>query len=280
MSTEQHRPSYEELEQRIKDLEQQNLQARSFQSTFLRNISHELRTPMNSIIGFSGLLNDPGFTHEERNEFIETIRKSSFSLLSMIENLLDLAQIENNQMTYKENECNLSVILSDLYKQLDNTRTKNAKQNVLINTNRKQLSTDNLVLTDGTKLKSLLANLLDNALKFTDTGHIDFGYTTTSDKITFYVIDTGVGITKDEQAKIFDKFNQIDASLNKVTNGIGMGLAIAKGIANLLGGKIWFESSAGNGSSFFFEMPNKSEKKRILKSILNIPAQSLYYTAS
>lgn len=280
MSSEQYKPSYEELEQRIKDLEQQNIEAKNFQSSFLRNISHELRTPMNSIIGFSGLLNDSGFTQEERNEFITTIRKSSFSLLSMVENLLDLAQIENNQMSYKENECNLSVLLSDLYNQLDNTRTKNAKQNVLINTNRQQLSTNNVVLTDGIKLKSILSNLLDNALKFTESGHIDFGYTTTNDKITFYVIDTGRGITRDEQAKIFDKFNQIDASINKVSNGLGMGLAIAKGMAKLLEGKIWFESSAGNGSSFFFEMPLRPEKKTIQKSILKIPTQSLYYSAS
>ncbi len=279
MSDLRNKPTYEELEQRVRDLEQENTQYKSYQSAFLRNISHELRTPMNSIIGFSGLLNDPGFTHEERNEFISTIRRSSFSLLSMIENLLDLAQIENGQLVYKESECNLSTLLSELFLQLDSSRIKHEKNEVIINTNRKQLQTESVILTDGSKLKTLLSNLLDNALKFTSAGHIDFGYTITNGKITFYVIDTGKGISKGEQSKIFDRFNQIGTSTNKINDGIGMGLAISKGIAELLGGRIWFESSEGNGSSFFFEMPVKHEKKRIQDKKLEIPAKSLYYSA-
>ena len=280
MSVEQQKPTYEELEQRVRKLEEENQRAREFQSSFFRNISHELRTPMNSIIGFSGLLNDPGFSHEERNDFITTIRQSSFSLLGMIENLLDLAQIEQKQMSYNEEECNITDTLSELYKELDSKRVKAEKHNIILNTNRKQLTTDFNVLTDGSKLKSLLTNLLDNALKFTHTGHIDFGYTTSQNNITFYVIDTGKGISKDEQVKIFDKFNQVSPSTKHVSNGMGMGLAISKGIAEVLGGKIWFESSAGNGSSFFFEMPLKVQKKRTKKTVLEIPTRSLYYSAS
>ncbi|MEA3443543.1 MAG: HAMP domain-containing sensor histidine kinase [Bacteroidota bacterium] len=279
MSTEQHKPTQEELEQRIRDLEKENAHYRNYPSAFLRNVSHELRTPMNSIIGFSGLLNDPGFTHEEKEEFISTIRKSSFSLLSMIEKLLDLAQIENGQLVYQESECNLATLLSELYAKLDKSRTKTSKQNVLLNTNGKLLSTENIILTDGIKLKNLLSNILDNAIKFTDSGQINFGYTTSNDKITFYVIDTGQGISQGKQSKIFDKFNQVSIATNQISNGIGMGLAISKGIAEFLGGKIWFESSEGNGTSFFFEMPMKKEKKRFQPE-LNIPKRSLYYSAS
>ena len=237
-------------------------------STFLATMSHELRTPLNGIIGFAQLLNSES-SREEVEEFAIQIHKSGNRLLKIIEDMFDFTLIETGAIKIAKEEKNIRSLLDDILLIIKAEQEKLNKPGINIRLNPKNKNKDLYLLTNHNRLKQILINLLNNALKFTDDGVIEFGYEEkTLNKqhlLQFYVSDTGIGIPKEKQNVIFDIFRQVEDSSTRRYGGVGISLSIAKRLTELLGGSIWLESEAGKGSIFYFTIPfDKFEKSRDL----------------
>ncbi|MCX6261794.1 MAG: PAS domain S-box protein, partial [Bacteroidia bacterium] len=218
-------------------------------TAFLHNVSHEIRTPMNAIIGFSALLNEPDTTEEERHQFIDIIFQSGSQLLSIINDIVDIANIESGQVKLNIKEMNLNSSLRSLNEQFS---YKEKSDLISINLDTGLPDDKALIVTDGTKLIQILSNLINNATKFTKEGRIDFGYNLKDGNLEFYVKDTGIGIPPEHHEKIFERFFQVDNLISRKFGGTGLGLSICKAYVELLGGKIWVSSNPGEGTDFRF----------------------------
>ena len=228
-------------------------------TAFLANMSHEIRTPMNGILGFSDLLKEPGLSGEEQREYINIIEKSGARMLNIISEIMDISKIESGQMEIFLNEVDINEKLKDVYKLL-----KPEADSKKLDLSFKSLMPDEkaITLTDRNKFDSILTNLVKNAIKYTDKGSIAFGceIVETSHDLSllqFYVKDTGIGIPKDRQEAIFERFIQADIQDIMARQGAGLGLSIAKAFVEMLGGRIWVESEVGEGSTFYFALPNQ-----------------------
>jgi PAS domain S-box-containing protein len=221
-------------------------------TAFLHNVSHEIRTPMNAIMGFSTLLNEPDVSDSDRKQFIEIISQSGNQLLSIINDIVDLASVESGQMKLNIKEINLNTTLRRISEQFS-YKEKPHKITLTLNISLTDKEVD--ILTDGTKLVQIISNLINNAFKFTKKGKIDFGYELKDDFLEFFVKDTGIGIPPEHQTKIFDRFYQVDSAVSRQYTGTGMGLSICKAYVELLGGKIWLDSNPGEGTAFNFTIP-------------------------
>jgi len=229
-------------------------------TAFLHNVSHEIRTPMNAIIGFSALLNEPDITEADRRQFIDIIFQSGSQLLSIINDIVDIANIESGQVKVNIREMNLNFSL----RSLDEQFSYKEKSDV-ISINLKTGLPDNkaMIMTDSTKLIQILSNLINNATKFTKEGRIDFGYTLKGDELEFYVKDTGIGIPPEHHDKIFERFFQVDNLISRKFGGTGLGLSICKAYVEIIGGRIWLISQPGEGSDFRFTIPYKPAGSKI-----------------
>ncbi len=221
-------------------------------TAFLHNVSHEIRTPMNAIIGFSSLLNEPDLSEEDRHQYIDIIFQSGGQLLSIINDIVDIANVESGQAKVNLTEFNLNSTLKSLNEQF----SINGKQNnVTINLKTTLTDDDSIIVTDNTKLIQILSNLINNAIKFTKNGRIDFGYVLKDNALEFSVKDTGIGIPPEYHSRIFDRFYQVDSAVSRKYSGTGLGLSICKGYVELLGGTIRVESESGKGTLFVFTIP-------------------------
>jgi PAS domain S-box-containing protein len=230
-------------------------------TAFLHNISHETRTPMNAIVGFSDLILDPDLTPEIRNEFIQTIVQSSNQLLSIITQIVNMATIETGQEKIYEKEISLNSIFKMV---IDQFHSEAVRKNISLIYNTALPDKEDKIKTDETKLIQIISNLLGNALKFTKKGYIDFGYVVKDKYLEFHFKDTGIGIPKDLHEKIFERFRQVETTLAREYEGSGLGLSISKAYVELLGGKIWLTSTLGEGSEFYFTIPyNKVSLNKI-----------------
>jgi PAS domain S-box-containing protein len=221
-------------------------------TAFLHNVSHEIRTPMNAIMGFSSLLNELGKDEPETRQYTDIISQSGDHLLSIINDIVDVANIESGQTRLNIKATNLNSSLRSLNEQFS-YKEKLMDVNIYL---KMPLSEENAkILTDSTKLIQILSNLINNAIKFTNNGQIDFGYVRKNNYLEFYVKDTGIGISPEHQSRIFDRFYQIDSTESRKFGGTGLGLSICKAYVELMGGKIWLNSQQGTGSQFFFTIP-------------------------
>ena len=221
-------------------------------TAFLHNVSHEIRTPMNAIIGFSALLNDNELSDEDRRQYIDIIFQSGSQLLSIINDIVDIANVESGQAKVNLTEVNLNSTLRSLNDQF----SIYGKQNfVSIHLKTTLSDNDSKIVTDNTKLVQILSNLINNAIKFTKNGLINFGYTLKDKYIEFFVSDTGIGIPPEYHSRIFDRFFQVDSAVSRQYSGTGLGLSICKGYVELLGGEIKVESELGKGALFLFTIP-------------------------
>lgn len=227
-------------------------------TAFINNISHEIRTPLNSILGFGQFLVEPGYSQEERRENYEFLEESSKRLLQTITDIMDVSLITAHSIKAKQQELELVSFLNDL---MIKTRKRVSEKNILVNTVIPAEDEEYLLLTDTELLTKIFDQLLSNADKFTQKGRISFGYRHISGDIEFFVTDTGKGISSDKQAMIFEAFAQEDTSVTRGYEGSGLGLTIAKGLINLLGGQIWLESDIGKGSTFYFTLPHVTKPK-------------------
>jgi PAS domain S-box-containing protein len=227
-------------------------------SSFLANMSHELRTPLNAIIGFSGFMIDSG-PDENTILYSQTILKSGQHLLCLVEDIFDTAIIETGQIKINIEKADIVSVLEEVKDIIHGEKLRENKTGVELILNLDRVVNQNHLMTDIRKLKQVLLNLLRNALKFTDKGYIEFGFTEIKDAVNncfqFYVKDTGIGIDKKYHDAIFTIFRQIDDTHTRKFGGMGIGLSIAKKTVEKLGGKIWVESEPNKGSVFYFTIP-------------------------
>jgi PAS domain S-box-containing protein len=225
-------------------------------SAFLANMSHEIRTPMNGILGFSELLKEPNLTGDEQQAYIEIIEKSGARLLNIINDIVDISKIEAGLMKLNLQESNINEQIKYIY-----TFFKPEVEAKKITFNYKNGLQDEgaFIKIDREKVYAILTNLVKNAIKFTEKGKIVFGYslksTQNSPLLEFYVKDSGIGIPKERQNAIFERFIQADITDKMARQGTGLGLAISKAYVEMLGGRIWVESEEGIGSTFYFTLP-------------------------
>jgi len=223
-------------------------------SEFLANMSHELRTPIHGITGMSNLLLNTPLVSEQR-EYVETIRESSEILISTVDNILDFSKMDLYELTLDFAEFDLRVIIRDIKERfLPVTSRKNMGFKVIIDEN-----IPPALYGDQVRLKQILVNLLDNAVKFTREGHITLQIKLndeTDDKITLYfsVSDTGIGISKEDMENIFSPFTQADSSRTRKYGGTGLGLSISKRLSEIMGGEIGVSSEKGKGTTFWFTL--------------------------
>ncbi|MGE0088802.1 MAG: ATP-binding protein [Bacteroidales bacterium] len=221
-------------------------------TAFLNNISHEIRTPLNGILGFTELLIDSEPGDKLVKEYKEIIHNSSNQLLSIITNVIELAKIQTSQLEKNVREFEVDKMIGNVLEiSLPEINSKGLQLVKKLPENGQPLK----ISTDEDKLKQVLKYLLSNAIKFTKSGFIEVGLSNNGNDYLFYVKDTGIGIKPDYHINIFNYFNQEDSSMNRNYGGLGMGLSISKSYIDLLGGKIWFESTMDVGTTFFFTIP-------------------------
>ncbi len=236
-------------------------QSTRLKSAFLANLSHEIRTPLNAILGFSDLLNKQGLAEEKKQEFVSTIQQSGQKLLSIMDDILDLSMIESNQVEIESKYFSLNELVEQFVAETRSNIEFTGKDIKCFA--HKPLSDDNdTIETDYDKIKQIYKILLDNALKFTDKGKIEVGYTVkSSDYIDFYVKDSGVGIPEESKETIFERFRQVDQSITREYEGLGLGLSIADGLVKQLGGSMSVMSQLQQGAEFIFSLPIKHSRK-------------------
>ncbi|MFW5804762.1 MAG: PAS domain-containing sensor histidine kinase, partial [bacterium] len=245
-----------EIESILKQAKEHLEESDKLKSEFLTNMSHEIRTPLNGILGFSDMLREDSLSREEKNQYLDIIDNCSNHLLNLVNNLIDLSQIESGQLPIKKKECNIIGLFNDLYLNFKSEITKRNKDiQLLYHYDESEKLTS--VYSDPIRLKQILHYLIDNAIKFTDSGYIKYTCTFKNDYLEFSVHDTGIGMETKDWQRIFKRFIQADTSSSRRYQGNGLGLTIAKGLIELLEGKIWLDSKENEGSSFYFSIPYK-----------------------
>lgn len=237
-------------EKELIDAKERAEESDRLKTSFLHNVSHEIRTPMNAIMGFSTLLNDKNVTEQERCQYAGIISQSSSQLLSIINDIVDIANIESGQVRPNISEMNVNNSLRMLSEQFSYK-----KSNIRIILHTPLDDNSSTIITDSTKVIQVISNLINNAFKFTNEGTIEIGYESKPDFLEFFVRDTGIGIPQEHLNRIFDRFYQVDASGARQYGGTGLGLSICRAYVGLLGGKIWAESKLEEGSVFRFTVP-------------------------
>jgi len=250
---------------------QKATESERLKSAFLANMSHEIRTPMNGILGFADLLKEPNLTGTQQKEYIDIIKKSGDRMLNTINDIVDFSRIEAGQMTVSNTSVNLFEHLNFQYLFF---KPEADKKGINFSIKNDKSSTKIVVNTDREKLHAILSNLIKNAIKYTQKGSIEFGYeiikTKSGSFLQFYVKDTGMGIPKDRQKAVFDRFVQADIEDKLALQGSGLGLSISKAFVEMLGGKISVESELSVGSIFYFTIPYREFdkiKKQVVKEV-------------
>ncbi|MDP3912271.1 MAG: response regulator, partial [Bacteroidota bacterium] len=251
-------------------------------SAFLANMSHEIRTPMNGILGFAELLKEPDLTGEQQQKYIRIIEKSGVRMLNIINDIVDISKIESGLMKLDIKETNINEQIEYIYTFFKPEVEAKGMKLFFRNSLPAKEAT---IKTDREKVYAILTNLVKNAIKYSKEGSIEFGYEHVAETghvvetrhalslprqtfLQFYVKDNGIGIPKDRQEAIFERFIQADIVDKMARQGAGLGLAITKAYIEMLGGEIWVESQEGVGSTFYFTLPYnaKTETKNIIQA--------------
>ncbi|WP_162128445.1 ATP-binding protein [Flavobacterium phycosphaerae] len=233
-------------------------------SSFLANLSHEIRTPMNAINGFTDLLMTTNLTDAEKQEYLQVIDKSGKNLVSIIDDLIEMSKIDSNQITPNYSSLNLEACIHELYETIKITIPKTKK--VFLRIKETTTPPNRNIITDETKFKQILTNLITNGIKYTETGVVSFGYQIDEEnqQLIFQIEDTGLGITEENQKYIFDRFKRVDTDLAIREGGLGLGLAITKAYVEILQGSISLNSVLGKGSVFSFTIPLQYDRLPVL----------------
>ncbi len=241
-------------------------------SAFLANMSHEIRTPMNGILGFSELLNDETLSAEDRQKYTGIINSSGRQLLALINDILDISKLDYNQMAIDAHQFSLNRLLDSILISSEKEKSRLGKKHIGLELVKNLEDAQSYLETDELKLMQILQNLIGNALKYTTKGFIKFGYTVKENHLLFFVEDSGKGISGEKLEIIFERFRQEEESNSRTYGGAGLGLAISKGLINLLGGSIWVKSEVKKGSTFFFTLPFNQQLEPVPVNPVFIPA--------
>ncbi len=252
---------YHNIQALVKAMEKAEKSDR-LKSAFLANMSHEIRTPMNGILGFAELLKEPDLNGDKQQEYIEIIENSGLRMLNIINNIVDISKIESGLMEINRKESNINEQM-EYVQTFFKPEIESKKLQLLLK--KKLPMEDAIINTDREKIYAILTNLVKNAIKNTNKGLIEFGCDKKGDILEFFVKDTGIGIPKNRQEAVFERFIQADISDVRAMQGAGLGLAISKAYVELLGGRMWLESEVGKGSTFYFAIPYgiESEDKSV-----------------
>ena len=256
-----------EREQELINAKEHAEESDRLKSAFLANMSHEIRTPMNGILGFAELLKEPNLTDEEQIDYVKTIQISGIRMLNTINNIVDISKIESGLMKVAISETNINERLKFLYNFFMPDAGSKGLQLFLHEGLKPH---ESIIRTDGEKIHSVLSNLIRNAIKFSDSGSIEFGYIKKDGNLEFFVKDTGIGIPENQKEMIFKRFIQGNKSHNQPYEGSGLGLSISKSYVEMLDGKIWVESDESIGSVFYFTIPYKVVPEKITSLSKNI----------
>ena len=241
---------YKATEEELIAARDRALQADKLKTAFLANMSHEIRTPLNAIVGFSDLLKDyQMFSEDEIAQFIATINKNCELLLALISDILDLSRVESGTMDFQFSPYFLPIIMQEIY---DSQRLNMPQGVELIKCIPE--GSEKTIITDSVRLKQVLNNLINNAAKFTTSGSITFGYNEEPGYTSFFVEDTGIGLSQEDKDRIFERFYKVDS----FTQGAGLGLSITQTIVGRLNGSISVESEKGKGTRFTVRIPDRS----------------------
>jgi signal transduction histidine kinase len=233
--------------------------ASQHKSQFVANMSHELRTPLAAILGYAELMEE-GFYDplgQKSLDALARIRSNGKHLLGLINTVLDIAKIESGQFTLNMTEYDIQSIVETV-----RSATESLAQNKKLTLKTEVAKPLPIGLGDEQRLTQVLLNLVGNAIKFTDTGEVRVTAKAADGRFSVSVVDTGPGIPADQLTRIFEQFHQVDNSNTKAKGGTGLGLAIAKQIVEMHGGRIWVESTLGQGSIFQMELPARAELRK------------------
>ncbi len=256
------------VEKRTKELEEAKEKAEEsdrLKTAFLSNMSHEIRTPMNAIIGFSGLLIDQNDLESKNQEYTDIIRNSCTYLLNLVDDIIDISKIEIGQVDIRPMKCNVAKILNEIH--LAHLNQGKLQPNVDFNLSIPSEYSNLHFNTDQKRLYQIISNLVSNAIKFTNKGFIEFGFTVNSKNSTpktkelrFFIKDSGIGIKQEKLPQIFDRFRKFAHSKEKMYEGSGIGLTITKNLVHLLNGNIEVKSEYGKGTEFYISFDLEQDK--------------------
>ncbi len=249
----------------------------NLQSAILSNISHDIRTPMNAIVGFANLLMAEKLDNQERDECIQQINLNSNELLEIVDNMIDASMLQSGEMIMSTGSCHLNELMDELYTMSKELLLFRQKELSIVLS--KYGDDDLYVMADHRRLKQVFKNLISNSVKYTEQGYVKFGYTLSeSGKAEFFVKDTGVGISSLDEEALFTPFRSRLLSDNgSASKGAGLGLSVSKKLIELMGGHMWHESCPGNGTCFHFSLPGKKSSliKRTIKQINSAAKRSI-----
>jgi signal transduction histidine kinase len=254
--------------QAIEEARRKAEEADVLKSAFLQNISHEVRTPLNAIAGFSNVLLMDEVSRPERLNYLQIIVRNCAILLHVFSDTIKLSKIQSGIEKVEKQLYNINGLINDIHRQFQYEKQQLEKDHIILKPVKGIDHPKFSIVCDGNKIKDIMESLMDNAVKFTEEGEIEFGYRLIGNtEIEFFVKDTGIGIPYDEFDKIFDRFYQIDLRMKRIYGGSGIGLSLANDFVMMLGSKIVIESKIGGGSRFSFVLSyeNASNNLRIVQ---------------
>lgn len=255
--------SLKEYETELKQAKEKAEESDRIKTIFLSNMSHEVRTPLNGILGFSELLIHKEISSDDREKYVEIIKSNGEQLIRIIYDILDMSLIETNQLKIWNSDFSLTKFCEELVEFFQFYKSSIGKSEIKLI---KELNIDtelDLIFSDNSRLKQVLMNVLKNGFKFTDEGHVKLGCSTNTNNILFFVEDTGIGIEPSKIDDVFERFRQADEKSTRKYGGNGLGLSISKGIIEKMGGNIWIDPEYTIGFRICFVIPLKQSEKVI-----------------
>lgn len=236
----------------------------SVQSSFIQNISHEVRTPMNSILGFTELLQKTIKSGSEE-KFLSAISYNGKQLLRLIDDIVDLSRLDKNELSLTKSIVQPEKVINQTKMQFEGLKLMLQKDNLDLKLETSEVPPNIYLYTDFHRLQQVINNLVSNAVKYTDEGYVEIGFDLDEKRkeIIFHVKDTGIGIDRENFRRVFKRFQQFNPASKNKFSGTGLGLAISKNLVKLFGGKIWFDSLPGKGTTFYFTHPYVESNKSV-----------------